>query len=453
MSIAQEGLSVNIKSHTYTIEVLDTSPLVVLANAIDWQRMFQVIEPDLIQSCEKGQIHRGRKLYVRIHLAIYFLQALRKRTDREIIEELEGNVQYRAFCGASIIEDWKVPHFSKVETFRNRFRPETKDKLNDELLRVCRQKRLISLMTIDIDSTVQEANIAYPSDAKMMLELARKSSALIKKFDLQIPDRIKQIGNLAKGYFFKPKNLAQEKKVKMFGKFFRLVKLAVMPVIRWAEGILTTGIGKVKWNVRRAIEQVGIHGRKYLRDVGYFSKTGQLKVGKILSFHAEKVACISKKKASKPLEFRRAFQLGRTDGNFVLGLPTEDIRAPDKSAIGPMMQKFESVFGERPTSISADKGYYSNANIKAATGVLENGIQAPINARNVAYQGSTEVQEKLYRRRAGIEPLIGHTKKWGLARSKMKSDAATYGSGFTSMIGFNLSQLMNGLQPNRAQGE
>ena len=50
-------------------------------------------------------------------------------------------------------------------------------------------------------------------------------------------------------------------------------------------------------------------------------------------------------------------------------------------------------------------------------------------------------QEKLRRRRAGIEPLLGHVKRFGLGRSKMKGDKNTHGSGFTSIMGFNLSQL------------
>ena len=54
-----------------------------------------------------------------------------------------------------------------------------------------------------------------------------------------------------------------------------------------------------------------------------------------------------------------------------------------------------------------------------------------------------ELQERLRNRRAGIEPMIGHTKHGGqLARSKMKSDRATLAAGYGSILGLNLRQLI-----------
>ena len=52
-------------------------------------------------------------------------------------------------------------------------------------------------------------------------------------------------------------------------------------------------------------------------------------------------------------------------------------------------------------------------------------------------------KEQLRDRRAGIEPLIGHTKHGGqLGRSRMKSDQATLAAGYGSVLGMNLRQLI-----------
>ena len=52
------------------------------------------------------------------------------------------------------------------------------------------------------------------------------------------------------------------------------------------------------------------------------------------------------------------------------------------------------------------------------------------------------IRQLLHNRRAGIEPLIGHTKQGGqMGRSRMKSDKTTMSAGYTAVLAFNLRQL------------
>jgi len=62
-----------------TTFVTDNHPLIKLANNIDWERLYQIILPDLKGSSLKGFWWLGRKLKVRIHLAAYILQQLYSR--------------------------------------------------------------------------------------------------------------------------------------------------------------------------------------------------------------------------------------------------------------------------------------------------------------------------------------------------------------------------------------
>lgn len=56
------------------------------------------------------------------------------------------------------------------------------------------------------------------------------------------------------------------------------------------------------------------------------------------------------------------------------------------------------------------------------------------------------IRQLLHNRRAGIEPLIGHTKHGGqMGRSRMKSDETTKSAGYTAVLGFNLRQLARNL--------
>ena len=219
-----------------------------------------------------------------------------------------------------------------------------------------------------------------------------------------------------------------------------------LPVISWAEERLKEDTNGLKWNNRLRLNQVGGLGRKYFKDVGHFVKTNKMKVGKILSFHAHQVACVRKGKVGKKNEFGRVFQLARIGGNFLFGLCTSEIKQSDKHAVEPMLKKHAELFCQgKLKSVGTDKSYYKTANIKLtiAAGVVNIGIQEPINLKASINPTKPIIQEEIRCRRAGIEPLIGHAKRCGLGKSKMKSDEATHSSGFRALMSFNLNQLEN----------
>ncbi|MFO1258997.1 MAG: hypothetical protein U1E78_11385 [Gammaproteobacteria bacterium] len=76
MSICESGVKSNVKSSDVTIKIASEHPLIQLCNALDWQKLSEMVLPDLKKSTKKGQWWIGRKLKLRIHLAIYLLQQL-----------------------------------------------------------------------------------------------------------------------------------------------------------------------------------------------------------------------------------------------------------------------------------------------------------------------------------------------------------------------------------------
>ena len=77
-------------------------------------------------------------------------------------------------------------------------------------------------------------------------------------------------------------------------------------------------------------------------------------------------------------------------------------------------------------------------------GVKDIGIQRPYNVKRKGRSDLSIYREnELIDRRAGIEPLIGHAKNHSqLGRSRMKSDRTIESSGFASVLGFNLKQMI-----------
>jgi len=448
MSLCHQGLDVKLEDTAVTTVVSITEPMVTLANALEWPRIAGLAIPDLKRTA-KGCWYLGRRLSLRSHLAVMILQSLLKETDRGIEQRIKQTPLLQVFCGKSVLPDWRCPDHTKIEELRNRLSPETHKAIGHYVVQVATQAGFADAAWMDIDSTVQEANIAYPADATLMKKLCEKAHhvlAFLKERKKTVvssvpPLAIEQIRKTAQRYFFLAKTAAIEERRVLFKRYHQLVKSELRPVIEFYQSFSERQLKTLPWHIRRTVRQLREQGWRYLLDVGHFVRTHTLKPGKLLSFQAKAVACIKKGKAGKPHEFGRVFQLGRIGGNFLVAFSCTSVRMEDKHSLLPAIHEHREIFGEETLrQIGTDKGYYSAKNIKAveALSLDADGVQRPANVKE---RPPPDVTEALKRRRAGIEPLIQHAKSFGLGKSRMKSDTTTLAAGYRAVMGFNLHQL------------
>ena len=183
------------------------------------------------------------------------------------------------------------------------------------------------------------------------------------------------------------------------------------------------------WNIRQALDHLTSHSWRYLLDVAHFIQTHTIKPDKLLAFHCFEGACIRKGKVGKENEFGRVFQLGRIGGNFRIPFTCTDVRMNDKQSLLPAMAEHAAIFGaDVLEAVGTDKGYYSATNIREVqqAGINADGIQRPCKVKDPPPE---EVVERLRSRRAGIEPLIGHAKAFGLGHAGLRLSG---GDGFQS---------------------
>lgn len=447
MSFCMRGIDARLKRTVVAIAVPSSHSLIRLANALDWNAIASIASPDLKKTAN-GFWRLGRKLCLRIHLSVMVLQCLLKESDRGIEEKINQTPVYQIFSGFGALRNWKCPDHTKVEEFRNRLSPDTHKKIGHYVLTVAQSLGFADASWMDVDSTVQEANMAYPADSSLMKKLSEKCHKVMEflraKKKAYAPDLsidIEKIRKMAQSYFFLKKNASIEMRRELFKKYHRLVKKQLRPAIEFYESLTARQLKALPGNIRRTLAEVRDMGWRYLLDVGHFTRKHKMKVGKILSFHAREVACIKKCKAGKDKEFGRVFQLGRIGGNFLIAFGCDSVRMDDKKSLLPAVHEHREIFGnDTLKEVGTDKGYYKNKNIKEveALGINADGLQRTANAKN---QVNREVVKVLRDRRSGIEPLIQHAKSFGLGKSKMKSDRATVASGYRSVLGFNLHQL------------
>lgn len=455
MSICSSGLDAPCHGQLVTIDVASTHPLIQLAQVIPWPALAELVLPDLEQSTAKGKWWLGRKLKLRIHLGAFLLQWLYNLTDRQVEWRLKDNAAYQLFCGGGSVEQWHAPDHTKIEEFRSRLSPDTQRRLANEVAVWATELGFADPSKMDIDSTVQEANIAYPSDAHLLRKLAQKCGtvlAFVKKAkkryvpsDLQID--LAAISRKAKEYFFLAKNTVIEKRREVFEAYHHLVKQQVKPVIAFCTALSARAYAALPWNIRQTIDHITARGWRFVLDVAHFIRTHTLKPSKILAFHCGAVACIRKGKVGKENEFGRVFQVGRIGGNFLLVGACTSLRMEDAASLPPMITEHQRFFGQGTLrSCGTDKGYYSAANreyLRALEGLEEFCLQQPGCNPATLSESERATFTRLADRRAGIEPLIGHAKQGGqLGQSRMKHDETTLAAGYAAIGGFNLRQLI-----------
>jgi IS5 family transposase len=457
MSIGFSGLDTPCCVHPVTIDVSPTHPLIQLAQVVPWHVLADMVLPDLKRTTAKGKWWLGRKLTLRIHLGALLLQWLYHLTDRQVEWAIKDNAAYQLFCGRGGVTSWHAPDHTKIEEFRSRLSPETQRQAANAIAVWATRLGFADPATMDIDSTVQEANIAYPSDAHLMVKmtlLVHKVWTYMKQnisfFGDFIPSvDVKAVKAQARAYWFRDHKNVDETP-RLFQDLWHEACTQINHVRKYFQILLDDDIDRMPWNIRRAFDQINMYCSDLFLNVASFMCRGVMVPDKALSFQAQAVSCFNKGKLSKGLQFGRAFQLGRIGGNFLLVGSCTSLRMEDKASVCPMIEAHQGLFGQGVLqSFGTDKGYYSRTNnnyLCAVVGLEECGLQQPGLDIGSLTEREAETRARLADRRAGIEPLIGHAKQGGqLGQSRMKTDDTTLAAGYSAIGGFNLRQLIRHL--------
>ncbi len=417
--------------------------LITLALSIPWEEFARMAIVDLYRDKKRS----GRKLNIRLHLGAFILQTLFRWTDRELEENLNFYSPARVFCG---VEGKAFDHSSYVK-FRNRLTEETAKNFNVSLLKVAIKKGFTGAEFLDFDSTVQEANIEYPSDMRMMQSLTRKSQKVLRclaeagsnkacKYLKKIDG--KKLSKKFKSYFFAKKSKNGFKlKQQLFGWAERKTT-EILKCIKDMRNVIKQY--HLPWNIERDLYHCSEVGPLLLRQIRHFIKHSEVAANKILSLHAKEVKCIAKGKAGRPYEFGRKFFIGRLPGNYAHAFTGSEVALEDAHSLEQEFIEYIEIFDRPPESISGDQGFWSRPNLKACNDldIEEIGIN-PRGHKN--WKIPKERIEEVNARRSKVEPIIGHLKRRGMGKSKMKSDEMTKLDGQRSALSLNLSKLARDL--------
>ena len=452
MSLDVNGFTNEINGAEVNIKIDSNHRLLKLARQLPWDEMLEAVLPDL-QETERACWWMGRPLRVRIHLGVYILQQMFNLTDRAVEQHVRDNALFRLFCGHGQMQKWHAPDYTKIEAFRSRLTAETQRILANMMSQQAVKLGYANPAELDVDSTVQSANIAYPALVNLLIKVAILAATVGKGLN-QLCHRgakVYQVGltnlkQIALYYFnLKRKGASEGVLHVVLQRLWSETYTDVLPILNNLHELgnkLTPG---KHWPLQRAMEMLRWRGAMLLQNIhGYIFEN--VVNTTISSLHAYEVGCFNKGKLNKGLEFGRAYQLGRIGNNFLFVGRCTSVHMPDAQSLPKMLAEHQQLFGKDVLqSVAVDKGYYAleNEQLLIKMGVPDIHLPRPNRTLNAAPETTPwPVRQLLHNRRAGIEPLIGHAKHGGqLGRSRMKSDETTKSVGYAAIFGFNLRQL------------
>ncbi len=243
-----------------------------------------------------------------------------------------------------------------------------------------------------VDTTVQPKNAMFPTDAKLLHRAREKLVSLANKTGLDLRQSYARVGKFA---LIKHQRYAHAKQFKRAGKALRRLR---------------TYLGRTIRDIGRQIaveDELQDIFRRPLHLAGRVLEQRQKQHGKkVYSLHAPEVERIGKGKAHAPYEFgvkvSVATMLHRSKGGqFALHAKALPGNPYDGHTLAEIIPDMEKTIGMGLDRILADAGY--------------RGHNAPLSHKLKVYTSGqkrrmTPAIKREMRRRAAIEPVIGHIK-------------------------------------------
>ena len=316
---------------------------------------------------------------------LLILKHLRNISDESVVEQWSENAYFQYFCGMHEF----VPSFpcasSELVHFRKRIGEKGMELILSESIRVNDDKSDDDHhATAFIDSTVQEKNVTYPTDAKLHKKIIGKVLKIVK--ELNLPMR--------QSYTFVLKGIYRDQRFRNHPKNRR-------KAIK-ADKRLRTIAGRLVRELERNLGQ----NRQHDELLSIFKKIllqRRNSSHKIYSIHEPEVQCISKGKEQKKYEFGNKVSIIRSATGVILGASSFR-NEYDGHTIQKSLEQVRRLTGKSIRRLAGDRGYRGRKEIDGTQILIPN---AP-RAKDTYYQ--RKKKHKLFCKRAGIEPTIGHLK-------------------------------------------
>lgn len=401
--------------------------LVKLAQAIDWR---------FLEGCF-GEVYSDGPgmppLPTRLMAGLAILKHTFDLSDEELCARWVENPYFQYLCGEEFFCHRLPFERSSMTRWRQRMGEEKISALLQESLAVAVRTGAMKpsdTRRVIVDTTVQPKNVMFPTDAKLINRAREKLVDLARRHGLALRQSYVRVGKWA---LIKHQRYAHAKQFKRANRALRTLRTYLGRTIRDISRQIAGEKSSLKPVFATLLHLAGRVLEQRKRQQGK----------KVYSLHAPEVECIGKGKAHRPYEFGVKVSVATTlkrskGGQFALHAKALPGNPYDGHTLAQIIPDMEATIGAGTERLLADAGYRGhNAPLSHKFKVFTSGQKRRM----------TPTIKREMKRRAAIEPVIGHIKN----EHRMDRNYLLHASGdainpVLAAAGYNFSLLLKWLR-------
>jgi IS5 family transposase len=386
--------------------------LVKLAKAIEWERMEELFGATYCPD-------NGRPgVSTRLMISLHYLKYTHDLSDEEVVALWVENPYWQYLSGMTHFEHELPVNSSSMTRWRKRIGESGAEELLKETIQTGLKLKAVKpsqLKRVNVDTTVQEKEVRFPTDSRLY---DRARETLVKAAEARnIPLR-QNYNRKSKELLLKQSRHSHARQMNRAAKCAKKLKTYLGRVIRDIERKHPAPDGQLT-------SLLNIATRIY-------NRTKDEK-NKIYSVHAPEVECISKGKAHKRYEFGCKVSVAATSkGGWFIGAKAIHGNPYDGHTLEDALSQVERI-GHKPECVFVDRGYKGHT----YTGDIE------VHVDKVRRGNTAKSLWRWMKRRAAIEPGIGHLKKnHRMERNRLKGIIGDRVNAILCAAGMNFRKLL-----------
>jgi len=153
-------------------------PLYILANMVQWEVFEKAFAP--LYSADTGRPAKP----IRLMVGLLMLKHTRNLSDEMVVEQWSENNYFQYFTGESSFAAGFPCEASELVHFRKRIGESGAELILKESIRI--NGKDAEDPNVNVDTTVQEKNITFPTDAKLHKKIIQKCKGIAEKEEVEL---------------------------------------------------------------------------------------------------------------------------------------------------------------------------------------------------------------------------------------------------------------------------